>query len=46
MIRNIITLFLFIFSFQVLNSKPLVISGLEKLNLNDIQAITVLILKK
>lgn len=40
MTRNIIILLLFIFSFQTLNSKPLVITGLEKLNLSDIQAIT------
>jgi len=44
--RNIIILFLFIFSFQTLNSKPLVITGLEKLNLNDIQAITSVDIKK
>jgi len=46
MTRNIIILFLFIFSFQTLNSKPLVITGLEKLNLNDIQAITSVDIKK
>jgi len=44
--RNIIILFIFIFSFQTLNSKPLVITGLEKLNLNDIQAITSVDIKK
>ena len=38
--RFILTLFLFIFSFQILHSKPLIISGFKKLNLSDIQAIT------
>ena len=40
MIRYIITIILIAFSFQILNSKPLKISGLNKLDLDDIQSLS------
>ena len=40
MIRYIITIIFFVLSFQNLNSKPLKISGLNKLNLDDIRSLT------
>ena len=40
MVRNIFTLLPIIFIFQVLNSKPLEISGLNKLSINDLQMLS------
>ena len=46
MIRNFFILLPLLFFFQILNSKPLIISGYNKLNLNDLQMLTNIDLKK